>query len=183
MPARIDDGDEALLAAARDGDRDAFGVLFDRYRDYVFSIAFDILRDEQDACDVTQEAFIKVLTRLHQVHSGARFRGWLARIVVHAAVDVTRRRRRPIVEFDEERHEAAQAVDAIEQHDLHRRVRAAVRVLSPPLRAAVLLRYVAGWSYDRIARRLGVSTGTVASRLSRAHTQVKARIEAEGGRP
>src|SRR5688500_15935636 len=91
---------EELLAACRRGDREAFGRLFAATCDYVHGVALYLTRDEDAAGDLTQEVFLRVLTRIRQFEGRSTFRTWLFRIAVNAARDM-RRRRRPVVPLDE----------------------------------------------------------------------------------
>ncbi len=76
-----------LLNACRAGDRDAFGRLFDICRDRVYAVALGIANDHAVAADVSQEVFMKLLTRLPQFDGRARFSTWVYRIVANTAID------------------------------------------------------------------------------------------------
>ena len=161
---------EELLAACRRGDREAFGKLFAETCDYVHGVALYLTRDEDAAGDLTQEVFLRVLTRIRQFEGRSAFRTWLFRIALNAARD-QRRRRRPVVSLDEVAAALPSPSRSLESELLARdrdaRVRAALAVLPHRLRLPLVLRYVAGLSYAEIAEVLALRPGTVASRLSR----------------
>ena len=156
-----------LLAACRAGDREAFGRLFDLCRDRVYSIALGICGDRSAAADVSQEVFMKLLTRIAQFEGRASFATWLYRMTVNAAVDHQRAARRA-TELPEELADARRHDHDYERAERKRRVEHAVQALPAKLRAPLVLRHIEGLSYADIARVLDISAGTVASRLSRA---------------
>jgi RNA polymerase sigma-70 factor (ECF subfamily) len=161
---------EELLAACRRGDREAFGRLFAETCDYVHGVALHLTRDEDAAGDLTQEVFLRVLTRIRQFEGRSAFRTWLFRIALNAARD-RRRRRRPVLPLDEVAGALPAPSRSIESELLARdrdaRVRAALANLPHRLRVPLVLRYVAGLSYAEIGEVLALRPGTVASRLSR----------------
>jgi RNA polymerase sigma-70 factor (ECF subfamily) len=143
--------------------------VFERYGDQVYSIALRFLRgDEAAARDATQEAFVRMFRAAATFRSESRLSTWLYRIVANTCIDELRRRRRLVLlgDIPPALHPAVPPSDADE---VDADVTAAVERLSPKLRLAVLLRYFEDLSYDEMAEVLGCSTGTVASRLSRAH--------------
>ena len=167
-----------LIAACQAGDRDALGRLFDLTRDRVHAIAFGICGDRVAAADVSQEVFMKLITRIAQFEGRASFATWLYRLVVHAAVDHQRAARRtvPLPEtiVDSRRHDRD-----YEREAQRRRVERAVQALPPKLRAPLVLRHVEGLAYTEIAAVLKLSAGTVASRLSRALARLSHELEGE----
>ncbi len=86
--------DRALVERAARGDREAFGVLVQRHQDRVFNLAYQVVRNREDALDVAQEAFVKAFASLSSFKGEASFTTWMHRIVVNLAIDCLRRRRR-----------------------------------------------------------------------------------------
>ena len=121
---------------------------------------------------------MKLLARLPQFDGRARFTTWLYRVVVNGALDHQRAQRRlvplPHSLEDPARHDADYA-----RAERRRRIQRAVQALPSKLRATIVLRHVEGLAYDEIARVLGVSSGTVASRLSRAHARLARELAGE----
>lgn len=172
------DPDADLIAVCRDPGRGdfeaAFEALFARYRERVYAIAFRVVGNAVDALDVVQESFALVFRKLHGFRGGSLFSTWLFRIVVNCSIDHRRKRdgqRWPTgvsVEsdvLDESPTPGARA----EVRELGDQVQAALSHLSPKLRAILALRYLEGMSYEELAVALGLSLGTVKSRLARAH--------------
>jgi RNA polymerase sigma-70 factor (ECF subfamily) len=170
-----------ILEGYRRGDPVAQRHVFERYRDRVFSIARHYLKgDDAAAKDVTQEVFVRVFRAAPSFRADARLSTWLYRIVANACIDELRRRRRVVLFGDmppsidralaaSDPAAPAAAAPSAAPAALESEVSAAVERLSPKLRMVVLLRYFDDLSYEEIARALGCSAGTVASRLNRAH--------------
>ncbi len=166
-----------IIESCRAGDRDALRVLYDFYKDRVYSIALHFFRgDEPAASDITQQVFLKLMTSIGQFKGEAAFSTWLYRLVVNACQDAERRRRRVRLTSLPNRLEEIADKGSHEEDYAHaqtaRAVRAAVSVLPPKFRMAILLRYFDDLSYEEIAQALHCSIGTVASRLSRGHRLV-----------
>jgi len=167
---------EELLAACRAGSRDAFGELFDRCKDRVYSTALHVCGDRAAAADIAQEVFLKVFARLPQFESRSAFTTWLYRVTVNAAID-HRRASRPAVPLEDVMPEPGTPdVDPYVRLQRRRRIEAALVALPDTLRVPVVLRHVQGLSYQEIASVLQVSIGTVASRLSRAHARLASEL-------
>jgi RNA polymerase sigma-70 factor (ECF subfamily) len=168
------DGDTGLVAASASGDRQAFGRLVERHSRQVYATAYLVTRDRAAADDVTQEVFLRLLTRIGQFRGEARFSSWLHRIAANVASDANRTMRRlDALEGDH----ASLVSDAPQHASFERRQRTAcvhiaLRSLTPRLRAPLILRYVRGMSYEEIGQALNIAPGTVASRLSRGHAQL-----------
>jgi RNA polymerase sigma-70 factor, ECF subfamily len=170
-----------VVEACRAGDRDAFRALYDLYKDRVYSIAFYFLNgDVAAASDVTQQVFLKLITSIGQFRGEAEFSTWLYRLVVNACVDVARSRKLGPVAAERGRMElvgvaGSQEMDVVRAEEAES-VRAAVAALPAKFRVAVLLRYFEDLSYKEMAKALGCSMGTVASRLSRGHRMLAERL-------
>lgn len=166
--------DEEVIEACRRGDSDAFRLLFETYKDRVYSIALHYTSDDALARDVTQHVFVKLMTRIDQYRSDAAFSTWLYRLVANACLDERRKSKR-LSQLDEETplpvlvDDAPSGEQRLLERELSDQVRTAVASLQPSLRITVLLRYFEELSYEEMAEALGVSKGTVASRLSRGH--------------
>ena len=167
-----------LLSACRAGDREAFGRLFDMCRDRVYAIALGIAGDRAMAADASQEVFMKLLTRLPQYDGRASFATWLYRIVVNAAIDQRRATRR-LVPLPETLESGSKMDDEYARRERQARVERAVQALPMKLRGPLVLRHVEGLAYQEIAQVLGLSTGTVASRLSRAHARLARELKGD----
>jgi RNA polymerase sigma-70 factor (ECF subfamily) len=182
--ARLDEEPpDGLIAACRDGDRVAFTALFELYGSAVYCLAVHFTGDPALAADVTQDVFLKLLTRLGTFRQEARFTTWLYRVVANVVWD-HRRKGRATVPLDDAGLDLMPAAgrspedDAVRRQASHRVARA-VRRLAPRLRLPLLMRHVAQLSYEEIALALDVSVGTVASRLNRAHRRLARELREE----
>ena len=172
--------DREIIESCQRGDYDAFRALFDAHRDRVYSIALRYSGDPAAAMDIAQETFLKVWSSIRDFRGESSFESWLYRIVVNRCLDYRRRGQRWMPFLSE----LLDAVIAPAESALHKLMRAEVeddvqRVvakLPPAQRVIVVLRYTEGLSYDQIAEVLGCSTGTVASRLNRAHKLLERRL-------
>lgn len=149
-------------------------MLYDLYKDRVYSIALHFFRgDQPTASDITQQVFLKLMTAIGKFKGEAAFSTWLYRLVVNACQDAVRRRKRVGLTTQRDRLEEIAGKSSHEDDYAHAQsvqlVRAAVSALPPAFRLAILLRYFDDLSYEQIAQALHCSMGTVASRLSRGH--------------
>jgi RNA polymerase sigma-70 factor (ECF subfamily) len=167
-----------LLSACRAGDRQAFADLFELCRDRVYAIAYGVCSDHSVAADVSQEVFMKLLTRLSQYDGRASFATWLYRIVLNTAIDHHRVGRRAVA-LPETLEDGRRLDDDYARQERRVRVGRAVQALPAKLRVPLVLRHVEGLAYADIAAVLNVSIGTVASRLSRAHARLARELAGE----
>jgi len=174
MAERIINGQ--VIEACQRGDRDAFQVLFETYKDKVYSIAvYSIGGDKSIADDVTQQIFLKLFTAIRQFRGESEFTTWLYRLVINACMDEKRRRRRLLPWVDSSTHQPSEKKPQEERYarlELAQAVQQAIGELKPKFRLPILLKYIEGLSYDEIANVMGISKGTVASRLNRGHGQL-----------
>ena len=175
------DPDAELIAACRNPDSDgfeqAFEVLFHRYRERVYAIAFRVSGNQSDAMDIVQESFALLFRKLSSFKGNSLFSTWLFRIVVNCSIDHRRRNRSAkIPALLTDRVDAVDLVDGAlgpretaVMHEVGDQVQAAISYLSTKLRAILALRYLEEMSYEELAATLELSMGTVKSRLARAH--------------
>jgi RNA polymerase sigma-70 factor, ECF subfamily len=174
-PARAALVDAAIIEACQRGDADAFRQVFDAYKTRVYSMALHFTGDHGAANDVSQQVFITVYNAISRFRRESAFDTWLYRIVVNACWHEHRRRRR-FVSLDEvveppQPREASVERDYLRQERIQA-VREGIASLKPKLRLPLVLRHLEGWTYEEIAAILGVSSGTVASRLNRARARL-----------
>jgi RNA polymerase sigma-70 factor, ECF subfamily len=170
--------DTEVIALAREGSQDAAEVLFDRYWTHAWRAAYAVTADRALADDAAQEAIEKAFASLHRFDETRPFGPWLKRIAVNRAIDHLRRTRRLEVLRDEETTYHAWAVGETAEDDLrHWAVADAVAGLGSGKRIVVVLHYWLDLPLDEIAGILGIPVGTVASRLGRAKTELRAVLE------
>jgi RNA polymerase sigma-70 factor (ECF subfamily) len=182
--------DLTLVQRVRTGDQRAFKTLVERYQKKVFSVAFGMLKDREEARDVSQEAFVKVYKYLDHFKGDASFYTWLYRITVNICIDVMRRKgtsKGDQVEFDEtiqlDTTEAnlgalgsklgTNPQKAALRKELAEKIQAALQEVPEKHRAILLLRELEGMSYEDLARTLDIPKGTVMSRLFHARLKVQ----------
>jgi RNA polymerase sigma-70 factor (ECF subfamily) len=178
---RADPGDLDLVLRTRGGDESAFGELIRRYQKTVYRIAFRMLRNAEQAEDVTQITFVKAFRSLHRFREELPFHPWLYRIAVNASLtQIERRKRERQVELESvpekilprPAHEES-PLEETARKDLLARVEGALEKIPPDQKAVFLLRVVEGLSYEEIAQALDIPKGTVMSRLSRAREALR----------
>ena len=181
--------DRGLIEAARRGDRQAFRTLVERHQRRAFTIAVTLVRDENDAREVVQEAFLRVYKGLDNFQGGSSFFTWLYRIVTNLAIDLVRKPgRQGNTELDEERDldsaeesdfpllsriDRSDPLDAVHRGQLAQRIGAALDALPSYHRGVILMREVEGMSYDEMAEAMNVSKGTIMSRLFHARQKMQ----------
>lgn len=176
-----------VIEACQQGDRAAFQLLFETYKDKVFSIAvYSSGGDRALAEDVTQQIFLKLFTAIRQFRGDSEFTTWLYRLVVNACLDERRRLKRLLpLDFSQTTRTSVAMNNVSEKKPQERQyarlevaeaVRVAIEQLKPKFRLPILLKYIEGLSYEEIAEVMGCSKGTVASRLNRGHSQLAKRL-------
>lgn len=191
LRAGVQDPDIALIERCRDGDLTAFETLFRKYQTYVYNISLGIMCNPEDACDITQEAFLKLHRRLDGFRGDASFSTWLYRVTVNLCITELRKRNRGKVEFlDEIRHDDESSIheefgpspdDQLELEEERAVIRKAVRGLPSDYRAILVLRHFQHMSYDEIASVLHLTISQVKTRLFRARKMFKDRLETYAG--
>jgi len=182
-------GDEQLLARFANGDRTALEELFQRYRQLAYRVAYRLLGHESDALDAVQEGFVKALTHLDGFQGRSSFKTWLLRIVSNASLDLGRqRKRRDILQLDPltmREHESALPTVSVEpgrdldHQDLRQALDAALESLPEAQRRTFVLHVDGELSYREVAEILGISIGTVMSRLFYARQKLRGLLSAQ----
>jgi len=181
--------DAELVERLRKGDTKALEELYHRHRERAYAIAYRLVGSREDALDVIQESFIHVLRGIQTFRGQSSFRTWLYRIVTHAALDYRRwRSLRATESLDSER--ALEPIDASGQplpqdtaadRDLAAAIDKALANVSEKNRAALVLFAIEGMSYKEIADVLGISVGTVMSRIFNARQRLRELLASEIG--
>lgn len=176
----MEDAELAVLAHA--GDREAFGELVTRHAGQARRLARTILRDEADADDAAQDAFLAALKNLGRYDPERPFGPWLLRIVANAAID--RRRRRKVRATEPLSTQVASHQKQPDHRVIRRETRVALEAalleLPERRRMAVVLFDVEGYSHQEIADILGVPVGTVRSDVFHARRKLRAVLEHRG---
>lgn len=191
--------DREAVRKARTGDREAFRTLVERYQGRAYRLALRVMRDEEQARDAVQEAFLKAFVRLDRFEGRSSFYTWLYRLVMNQCLDMRRRDRsdRQVGMSDSETlewmvetrgalgagegraHEEGPG-EHLERIELRRAVARAIDQLPDGARETLVLREVEGLSYAEIAEILAIPKGTVMSRLHYARRRVQLVLEQTG---
>ncbi|HLJ57966.1 MAG TPA: sigma-70 family RNA polymerase sigma factor [Chthonomonadaceae bacterium] len=177
----VEQTDEALVEAARLGDRAAFGVLVERYRALVYAFAYARLRSREEAEDTAQEAFLRAYQYLPDFRMSDRFGGWLMRIARNLCTDVARRRKsRPTEELSEDwmDHSPTPEMSAMVQ-ERRRELTAAIDGLPEKHQVLILMHYGSGRSYREMALALDLPETTVVGRMAAALRGLRRRLGKE----
>jgi RNA polymerase sigma-70 factor (ECF subfamily) len=178
--------DSALVRAAQGGDMAAFEELVARHRDKLYARAYSMMRNEEEAIDLSQEAWVKGWQRLRQFHGESSFATWMTRIVINLCLDQLRKQKRQRAESIEEMDEESGGVErqmpvittnptaGLERAELRERIDRALGQLSYEHRTALVLHEFEELEYKEIAKVMGCSIGTVMSRLFYARRKMAA---------
>lgn len=171
----------AVLARAAAGDRTAFAQLMEHYQNACYGLAWRLLGDADQAADATQDAFLHAYKAIHTYRGGV-FRSWLLRITANASYDILRRAQRrpasPLPDPEEGAPElpdlaAVNPVAEAARSELYRHLEAALQLLPPDQRTAVVLCDVYGMDYNEVAAMTESALGTVKSRIHRGRLRLR----------
>ncbi len=188
-----------LVKLAQNGDQAAFRQLVERYQRKAYSVAYGMVRNPDDAMDLTQDAFVKVFRNLGKFQGSSSFYTWLYRIVVNICIDHLRKSGRvQNIDYDdtfrrgdEENIAGADLLPsslgtnpakALGRKELIEKMQAALDTLSPNHRTAIVLREIEGLSYEEMAEAMQVNKGTVMSRLHHARKNMQAALSPYAGK-
>ena len=193
MPKKRDypeSDDKALVKWSQDQDAEAFEELIARHRDKIYARAFSMMRNEDEALDLSQEAWIKAWQRLKQFQGDSSFATWMTRIVINLCLDQIRRQKRKRAESIEQLDEELGGVERqmpvvavnptanMERGELRKRIDEAMQKLSDAHRTVLILHEFEELEYKQIAKVMGCSIGTVMSRLFYARRRMASLLAA-----
>jgi RNA polymerase sigma-70 factor (ECF subfamily) len=178
--------DRELIERAQAGETAAFRQLVERHQRRAYVLALSLVRDENDAREIVQEAFLRVYRGLASFQGSSSFFTWLYRIVTNLAIDLMRRPARRDVELQEDRNfedevdlpfvsriDGSDPLDVLRRREIAARIQTALDALPPYHRGVILMREVEGMSYEEMSEAMGVSKGTIMSRLFHARQKLQ----------
>lgn len=180
--------DQLLVERVQQGDKSAFDVLVSRYQHKVIKLVMRYVRDQAEALDVAQEAFLKAYRAMPGFRGDSAFYTWMYRIAINTAKNyLVAARRRPLdYELDlqnpdqYELHGRLKDVNTPEglllSEEIRETVNEAIETLPEDLRTAIMLRELEGMSYEEIATSMDCPVGTVRSRIFRAREAIDKRL-------
>jgi RNA polymerase sigma-70 factor (ECF subfamily) len=178
--------DRELVRAAQSGDMTAFEQLVARHRDKIYARAYTMMRKEEEAVDLSQEAWVKGWQRLKQFQGDSSFGTWMTRIVINLCLDQLRKHKRQRTESLEEINEESGGVErqmpvvtvnpteGLERAELRQRIDRGLGQLSYEHRTVLVLHEFEEMEYKQIAKVMNCSIGTVMSRLFYARRKLAA---------
>jgi len=191
--AIVEDEDLDVVLLCQQGDVEAFGILVERYQKKMLNVAYRMIGDYEEACDVVQEAFLAAFRAISKFRREARFSTWLYGIVVNSTksrlLQLNRRKTRLSSEAFCSDNPAASdgggcacvaaavpqdsVLEQLERKEREVRVQECIGLLDDGYREIIVLRDIQGLSYDEICTILTIPPGTVRSRLFRARNTLK----------
>ena len=193
---RVSIDDTVLVQQYRQGDSAAMERLILKYQNRIYNVVLKICADPDDAAELTQEAFVKIIENLDKFEGRSAFYTWAFRIAVNLTLNYCQRNARLAVrslDAEEEQRDgraghvlkdflsddsSPDPAAVAQKKELHEIAIKALMKLDDAQRAVIVLRDIEGMSYARIAEVLGIELGTVRSRLSRARNKLRGVLEA-----
>ena len=176
--------DSEIISLVLKGDHNAYALLVERYKSYVFTLTFRFTKNREDAEEVSQDIFVKAYRSLADFKGTAKFSTWLYTIVNTTCITFLRKKRLDVKSLDDERtFEVADNQDSgfranqVEQKSRLNMVNQAIALLSPDDARIITLFYKNEQSLEEIGQILGVEVNTAKVRLHRARTRLKEKME------
>ncbi len=181
---------DELINRIKNGDMDAFTQLVEFYQDRAVNFAYRMLKDQSDAEDAAQEAFLKVFDKIHTFKQESKFSTWFFTILSNICRDALRKKvkipttvsinqtNREDEDFELQLEDTSfEPYENFAKKDAMSTLEQALTQISDEHREAIVLRDIEGFDYEKISEILGVSLGTVKSRLSRARISLRKILE------
>ena len=181
--------DRTVITRIHQGDREAYRLLVDRYRDRVYGVLVRMTADQDLAEELSQDAFVKAYRSLDAFRGDSAFGTWVVQIAIHGARDHFRRRRRDhlhgVISLEDYMDQASSTrelpaddrqIDALSRLQLDettRRLERELADLPAPYREVFVLKHVEGWSFEDIAASTGDSVGSLKVRAHRARRMLR----------
>ncbi len=173
------DNEQALIQRAQKGDHDAFATLVDEHQLYVYNLALRVVKDENEALDLTQETFVRAWTALPNFKGQSQLRTWLYRIVTNLCYNRLPNLRRSLNDLGDDVMEEIPETkfnapaDEFESNETKKHLHQAINQLDEQYRLLVTMRYQNELSYEEIATSLNLPLGTVKTGIFRAKAQLR----------
>jgi len=173
------DNEQALIQRAQKGDHDAFATLVDEHQLYVYNLALRVVKDENEALDLTQETFVRAWTALPNFKGQSQLRTWLYRIVTNLCYNRLPNLRRSLNDLGDDVMEEIPETkfnapaDEFESNETRKHLYQAINGLDEQYRLLVTMRYQNELSYEEIATSLNLPLGTVKTGIFRAKAQLR----------
>lgn len=185
MEDSLPEEDDILVQRSKNGDKEAFDILVQRYREPLFRFVYHNLRQREDAEDITQEAFVRAYLSIAQLKNNSLFKLWLFKIALNLIRDSKRSaKRKATVSLDslEEKGDfpfegkKSSSEDELERMELWKRIEEEIASLPAELREVIILRDLQGFTYEEISFLLRCPMGTIKSRLFNARQMLRKKL-------
>lgn len=186
---KMGDNELILIRNSQNGDIESFEILIKNYKKLAYNVALSLLKNKEDAEDVSQEALIKVFRSINSFNFKATFKVWLYRIVVNTCVDFIRKKKistYSVDNFDNNNKILNEIVDNRNNPDVvvQNKIKKdiiydSIKNLDYDFKIVIILRELHGLSYKEISSILLCNEGTVKSRINRARKKLKVIIESK----
>lgn len=173
------DSEQTLIQRAQKGNHDAFAALVEEHQRYVYNLALRVVKDENEALDLTQETFVRAWTALPNFRGQSQFRTWLYRIVTNLCYNRLPNLRRSLNDLGDDVMEDISEADSnipaqeFESNETRKYLYQAIEELDTNYKLLITLRYQSELSYEEIASTLNLPLGTVKTGIFRAKEQLR----------
>ncbi len=180
------DDEKSIIIECQKGAKETFKFLVDRYKQKAYYFALSIVGNEEDALDLSQEAFIKAYRSLKNFKTNFQFKIWFFRILRNHCIDFLRKRKRKRESSIEKRKElsGAEVIDTstnpaliLERNGLRKKLWEEINQLKDQEKEIIIYKDIHGMSYEEIAEILDIPKGTVASSLHKARMKLKDKLK------
>jgi len=175
--------EQTLILKCQSGDNYAFEELLGKYEKMIYSLTYRYFGNHDDACDVGQEAMVRIYRKINEFNGNSSFKTWLYRVVVNLCLDEIRRRKHQNTSLEEIREKGYEPVSGelspaenVENSEKAVLIQEILATLSEEHRTILILKEIEGLDYNEISLILSCNIGTVKSRLSRARESFRRKL-------
>lgn len=191
QPGSDSEDEDGIIARCLAGERTAYAVLVERYKNLVHDLVYRMVGDAEEAEDIAQDAFVRAYLSLRRFRGASRFSTWLCRIALNRCRDVLRRRKHEVgfvegrggeLDLSALKDERETPPTALERREREQVLRRALARLPVKYREAVALRHIEGLDYGEIGGILGIPAGAAKVRTFRGREMLRRLLESQGFR-
>lgn len=183
--------DEELVKKVKNGDVDAFEEIIAKYEKKVFSLIFNVIKNENEIEDLAQEVFIKIYKNIDKFQGKSSLYTWVYRITTNVCLDYIKKRKEIIyidekIQFEDGEMDMQLSTneklqdELYEEKELKEKLKKSINKLPENQRMMIILRDIKGLSYEEISKILSMKLGTVKSQINRARLKLKEILEKDG---
>lgn len=173
----IEKNDNQVVKEVLTGNIQAFGIIIKKYQNPIFNLAMRMVKDYDDAKDITQNTFIKAYSKLTSFDNDQVFFSWIYRIAVNESLNSIKSKKSFNYLDDEKFSISDSPDDSFVRNELYKSVNDAILELSPEYRTVIILKHLNGLSYQEISEITGITEEKVKSRLFTARKRLKDLLE------